>query len=318
MRRAICFLLSIASAMASGPEFNEKGELRMPADYREWVYLSSGLGMTYGPAAANATLQNPMFDNVFVTREAFTKFQESGKWPDGSMFVLEIRYSTSQGSINKGGFFQTDVAALEVAVKDTKRFPQGWGYFDFGGGLMPRRTTASPLPVNAGCQACHSANGAVEQTFTQFYPTALEIAEKKGTLRTSYQAPAPSPVRLFHSIQAAKTDPSALLDETRSAQPDSAALSERNLNMMGYTLMQEGRNDHAIAVFRWIAAQHPKSANALDSLSEALETANRHTESLQAATRALAVIEEDASLPASRKDALRKGLMERRQRLTGK
>ena len=38
-----------------------------PTDYREWVFLSSGLGMTYGPAGPADASGNPRFDNVFVT-----------------------------------------------------------------------------------------------------------------------------------------------------------------------------------------------------------------------------------------------------------
>jgi len=39
------------------------------------------------------------------------------------MFVLEIRRARTEGSINKGGNFQGEVAATEVEVKDTARFP---------------------------------------------------------------------------------------------------------------------------------------------------------------------------------------------------
>jgi prolyl-tRNA synthetase len=60
---------------------SEKGELLFPADYREWIYLSSGLGMTYGPAAST-TPANPLFDNVFVNRTAWDEFKKTGKWPE--------------------------------------------------------------------------------------------------------------------------------------------------------------------------------------------------------------------------------------------
>ena len=31
------------------PQFSTDGRLLRPDSYREWIYLSSGLGMTYGP-----------------------------------------------------------------------------------------------------------------------------------------------------------------------------------------------------------------------------------------------------------------------------
>ena len=181
MKRRLVILLTLgAAALSADPEFTPDGQLKRPTNYREWIYLSSGLGMTYGPAAASNP--NPMFDNVFVAPAAYRAFLATGKWPDKTMFVLEIRRTRSEGSINKGGDFQGDVAATEVAVKDVARFRDGWGYFDF-----PRSAaTASALPPFASCYSCHSQNGAVESTFVQFYPTLLEVARQKGTLRESY------------------------------------------------------------------------------------------------------------------------------------
>jgi len=180
MRTTYGLLLLAAAVLAAddAPRFNEKGELHFPAGYREWVYLSSGLGMTYGPAAAT-TPANPLFDNVFVNRKAWDAFKKTGKWPDGATFILEVRQSTSHGSINKGGAFQTSIKAIEVEVKDSKRFPDGWAYFDFGA----KRTAVPALGKNASCLGCHVPNGAVENTFVQFYPEALEIAQAKGTVK---------------------------------------------------------------------------------------------------------------------------------------
>jgi hypothetical protein len=177
--RFILFLGAVA-VLAADPEFTADGQLKRPANYREWIYLSSGLGMNYGnPTGENA---NPIFDNVFVEPSAYRQFVATGRWPEKTMFVLELRRSSDKGSINKGGRFQTEVNAREVALKDSSRFEGGWGYFDFG----QAGETARVLPQSARCYACHSQNGAVENTFVQFYPTLLEIARQKKTLRTSY------------------------------------------------------------------------------------------------------------------------------------
>jgi hypothetical protein len=178
----VVFLLSTA-LNAAGPEYNSSGELIRPADYRQWVFLSSGLGMTYGPAAAAAN-RAPLFDNVFVSPQAYKAFVETGTWPDKTMFVLEIRRAPTEGSINKGGHFQGDLVAVEVEVKDEARFPEKWAFFDF------RQTaqTAKQLP-KANCFACHSTNGAVDNTFVQFYPTLSEIAKTKGTFKVTPAQP---------------------------------------------------------------------------------------------------------------------------------
>ena len=64
-------LMSASAQEAAAPRFNAKGELALPANYREWVWLSSGLGMTYGPAAEANRDRAPMFDNVFASPAAY-------------------------------------------------------------------------------------------------------------------------------------------------------------------------------------------------------------------------------------------------------
>ena len=167
-----------------GPTYTASGELVRPLDYREWVYVTSGVGMTYGPAQP-ATGQPAFFDNVFVNRASYRAFMQTGKWPDKTMFLLEIRRGEVNVSINNGGQTQGEVVALESAVKDGARFPDGgWGYFTFGrGGALP---SAAPLPATASCYNCHGNNTAVENTFVQFYPTLMDVARKMGTVKPTY------------------------------------------------------------------------------------------------------------------------------------
>ncbi|MEP7353003.1 MAG: cytochrome P460 family protein [Acidobacteriota bacterium] len=172
---------STQAASPSSPRFSRDGKLEFPADYREWIFLSAGKGMTYGPAAnPNGP---PLFDNVFVQPGAYHEFLKTGKWPDKSMFALEVRTAATEGSINHGGQFQKDLAAVEVEVKDTQRFAAtgGWAYFNFA----KAQEAVAPLPNNADCHTCHSQNAAVEHTFVQFYPTLIDIAKRNGTFKDS-------------------------------------------------------------------------------------------------------------------------------------
>lgn len=166
-----------------GPQYAADEKLVRPTDYREWVYLTSGLGMTYGPAQSTSAAGN--FDNVFVNRSSYTQFMNTGKWPDKTMFVLEIRGAEDHVSINNGGRTQGALLAIEAEVKDQTRFPGGWAYFNFGG-APNLAATAAPLPATASCYSCHKANTAVEQTFVQFYPTLMEVARRMGTVRADY------------------------------------------------------------------------------------------------------------------------------------
>src|SRR4029077_9145213 len=102
--------------------------------------------------------------------------------PDKTIFVLEQRNSDGEASINKAGRFQTGFAGIEAEVKDS-RFPDGWAFFGFGSG-----DSAEPLAGDrvASCVECHTKNTAVERTFVQFYPTLLEVARQKGTLKPGF------------------------------------------------------------------------------------------------------------------------------------
>ena len=173
-------LIGVSMPAQQGPRFTSDGGLMRPDNYREWVFLSSGLGMTYGSVASTANAADPRFDNVFVAPEAYRAFLKSGTWPDKTIFALEIRSSASRGSINKGGHYQESAVGLEVEVKDESRFPNKWAFFDFSsrGSKNSHAHTAG-----ASCYSCHSANGAVDNTFVQFYPTLLPVAKAKGTFK---------------------------------------------------------------------------------------------------------------------------------------
>ncbi|HEY7790269.1 MAG TPA: cytochrome P460 family protein [Vicinamibacterales bacterium] len=159
-----------------GPQLNGT-TLTRPANYREWIFLSAGLGMSYSPAAADTA---PPFDNVFVNPSAYRQFLKTGTWPDRTVLVLELRSSQDRGSINQSGHFQTTRRGMEVHVKDA-RLPGGWAFFQFPEG----HDTAVPLSGKAGatCLACHTDHGAVDQTFVQFYPTLIDVARARGTYK---------------------------------------------------------------------------------------------------------------------------------------
>ena len=174
--------LTTLRAQSADPRFTRDGQLMRPDNYRDWIYLSSGLGMTYGvvPTVVNAAM-GERFDNVFVTPHAYKAFLQTGTWPDKTMFVLEVRSSSTKGSINRGGHYQESVVGLEAHVKDEARFPTKWAFFDLG----TSAPSAKPLPANSSCQTCHAKSGAVDNTFVQFYPTLMPIAKAKGTFKST-------------------------------------------------------------------------------------------------------------------------------------
>jgi len=190
---AATMMMSVGpQAQAADPiRYTDKGELLKPADFREWVFLSAGLGMNYNPQGAGAANPSrpPAFTNVYVNPSSYRAFMRTGAWPDKTMFILEVRSSSSEGSINKAGRFQTGLLAVEAEVKDSSR-PGTWAYYDFG----DTDDRALPLPTSAPCYECHSTKAAVEQTFVQFYPTLMDVARRLKTVNATYaDGPVPHP-----------------------------------------------------------------------------------------------------------------------------
>ena len=181
---ASLFVIAVAAAIllaaspdstAGHPQYTGESHLLRPADYREWMFLSSGFGMSYSAQAGHE-----MFTNVFVPQWAYQEFLKSGKWPDKTMFVVEERGAASKGSINKVGHYQAESMGIGVEVKDETRFPDKWAYFNFD-----EDTKSASANPKAGCWSCHDQHAAVEHSFVQFYPTLKPIAKKFGTYRES-------------------------------------------------------------------------------------------------------------------------------------
>jgi Cytochrome P460 len=190
MRKSLLYVTAIAVVTAFQPHataqstsdssaaaFLPDGRLVYPAQYRDWIFLTSGLNMSYSAAMVG----HSMFDNVFVNPEAYREFLRTGTWPEHTLLVKETRTAAEKGSINKHGKFQTgEVMGVEVHVKDA-HLSGGWGFFEFNG-----KEAAPQIPLAASCYVCHGQHAAVDTTFVQFYPTLLPVATLKGTLAAGY------------------------------------------------------------------------------------------------------------------------------------
>ena len=164
----------------AGPSYESDGRLRFPARYREWIYLSSGIDMSYSKLGLST---HSMFDNVFVEPTAYREFVRTGQWPDGTLLVLESRAASEKGSINQRGKYQSgEPMGVEVHVRDSKRFKGDWAFFSF-----ESAKPAAMIPMTEDCYSCHQDHGAVDTTFVQFYPTLLPIATLKRTLSPTYK-----------------------------------------------------------------------------------------------------------------------------------
>jgi len=161
------FSLSGQGRMAE-PRFAEGNQLVRPEGYRRWVFVGSSLGMSYNEGQAGDA---PEFHNVYIQPEAYRKF------PDQTVLVMEVLSAGGNASINKRGRFEDRFIGIEAAVKDEKRFPEKWAYFDFIGAGGQALAQAKPFPKEA-CWACHNQHGAADNVFVQFYPILRAAAER--------------------------------------------------------------------------------------------------------------------------------------------
>jgi cytochrome P460 len=162
------------------PAYDSQGRLQPPLKYREWVYLTSGIDMSYSPKPVME--MESMFDNVFVNPAAYRTFLETGTWPDKTVLVLEQRGAAGPSSINKRGHSQSgEIMGFEVHVRDEAKTPGKWAFYDF-----ENAQPTEQIPQAAACYSCHEQHAAVATTFVQFYPTLLPVAKKKKTLSANY------------------------------------------------------------------------------------------------------------------------------------
>jgi Cytochrome P460 len=158
------------------PRYTASGELKMRGSYREWIVLSSGVDMNYYSPPGHHT-----FEKVFVNPNSYLSSVQSGKWPDKTIFMREVRAAAGAVSITKNGLTQAaSVIAHEGHVKDA-RLDGGWAFLD-----VNDSGTGKPIMGPANCYQCHETHAAVDATFVQLYPTLLQLAKDKGTLSSAY------------------------------------------------------------------------------------------------------------------------------------
>jgi hypothetical protein len=175
-----------AAPISDAPSYTSNGDLIAPTRYREWIFLTSGIDMSYAAATAQPSA-HPVFDNVFVNPTAYRSFLATGTWPDKTTMVLEIRASEDPVSINKRGHTQSpQIKGFEVHVKDHGK----WSFYDLEGD----GPSAKLIPPPAACYSCHEGHAAVDTTFVQFYPTLLPLAKQKNTLSPAYLKEMATPV----------------------------------------------------------------------------------------------------------------------------
>jgi hypothetical protein len=156
------------------PEYTPSGDLLLPKNFQEWIYVGSPLT----PNALNGGHANfPEFHNVYMEPCSYAKYQETGAFPEGTIFFKELQLTLpgqnpdgSRVELSGRGYFPGPLNGADVTVKDSKRFAatNGWGYFNFNH-HEPKAPTAT-VKAKEECAFCHIMSAKKDEVWTQFYP----------------------------------------------------------------------------------------------------------------------------------------------------
>jgi hypothetical protein len=157
------------------PEYTASGDLILPKNFHEWVYVGSPLT----PNALNGGQAGfPEFHNVYIEPGSYEIYKKTNEFPEGTIFFKELQLTLPPAENADGsrtepsgrGYFPGKWNGADVTVKDTKRYADsgGCGYYNFNH-HEPKAPTAK-LKDRTECAFCHQASAKKDEVWTQFYP----------------------------------------------------------------------------------------------------------------------------------------------------
>ena len=168
------------------PEYTASGDLVLPKNFNEWVYVGSPLtpialnGGKKCPEPASDSSGPctgfPEYHNVYIEPGSYEIYKKTNAFPEGTIMFKELQLTLpgqnpdgSRTEPSGRGYFPGALNGADVTVKDSKRFAdsQGWGFFNFNH-HEPKAPTAKVKALSE-CAYCHIASAKKDQVWTQFY-----------------------------------------------------------------------------------------------------------------------------------------------------
>jgi tetratricopeptide (TPR) repeat protein len=173
----------------------------------------------------------------------------------------------------------------------------------FFGDHQPVKLPNSGITVNVSSLPWHPYDARDRRDFvapSMYVPmTAKAFAENRDPVMDAILARGSEPPFTARIEAAAERGDSAAvvrtIEEARGATANRYRRIDADVNTLGYALLNSHRIEPAITVFRANARVHPNSANAWDSLGEALAMAGRKDEAIASYRRAVAIDPEQQS-----------------------
>ena len=103
-------------ARSTAPEYDEKGDLKRPTDFRTWVFVGANIGLRYHKELPDTKPREKdlpkndtpgEFHNVYIRPESYEHYLKTGKFPDLTVLVMDVYESKdrdTKGIVSKGLF----------------------------------------------------------------------------------------------------------------------------------------------------------------------------------------------------------------------
>ena len=157
---------------------NNNGTITLPADFRSaWVHL--GTRVVTSQLAAGVRLNNTAptsgLHDVYTQQDSLKAYNNGGKWPDGTILVMEVMEIKWDDLSTGHVIYAGDVLQWFVMIKDTKgRFTgnKNWGN-GWGWALFKADNPAKNVSVDyrKDCLGCHEPAKNTDLIFIDGYPT---------------------------------------------------------------------------------------------------------------------------------------------------
>ncbi len=151
---------------------DQAGNIRLPESYRQdWTHLGSWL-------VAEPKAPGHGFHDVYAQPEAVKAYRQSGKFPDGSVLVKEVRQVKSGPQTTGEAQWAGAPVIWFVMVKDSSgrfkgnpHWAQGWGWalYEAKDPKNPARNVSKGFTET--CMGCHTPAQKTDWVFVDGYPT---------------------------------------------------------------------------------------------------------------------------------------------------
>lgn len=151
---------------------DKTGNIKLPESYRlQWTHLGSLL--VADPKAAGHG-----FHDVYTQPQAAQTYRQTGKFPDGTVLVKEVR-KVKSGTLTTGeAQWAGDPIIWFVMVKDTQgrfkgnpHWAEGWGWALYEAKNPSRNVSKS---FRETCMGCHTPARQTDWVFIGGYPTLVK------------------------------------------------------------------------------------------------------------------------------------------------